>query len=85
MALPALQAVQPRLRRGAVVLIGNTTSAGRGATWRPTYLRGLQSGFVNVVLSYRGGRETSIYQPGKQNKVWREWRAGQCLFLVEIA
>lgn len=63
MALPTLKVVQPAMRRGAVVLTDNTTSAAKSYRDLLTYLRDPANGFVNVVLPYKGGLEMSIYQP----------------------
>ncbi|CAK7262834.1 hypothetical protein SEPCBS119000_000186 [Sporothrix epigloea] len=63
MALPTLQVVQPKLRRGAVILTDNTKSAAKSYRELLTYLRDPANGFVNVVLPYKGGLEMSIYQP----------------------
>ncbi|CAK7207426.1 hypothetical protein SEUCBS139899_010236 [Sporothrix eucalyptigena] len=63
MALPTLKVVQPKLRRGAVILTDNTQSAAKSYRELLTYLRDPANGFVNVVLPYKGGFEMSIYQP----------------------
>lgn len=65
MALPTLKVVQPKMRRGAVVITDNTTSASKSYRELLTYLRDPANGFVNVVLPYKGGLEMSIFQPSQ--------------------
>ncbi len=63
MALPTLKVVLPALRRGAIVLTDNTTSAAKPYRELLTFLRDPANGFVNVTMPYGGGFEMSVYQP----------------------
>lgn len=62
MALPTLKLVQPKMRRGAVVLTDNTISAGKSYRELLTYLRDPANGFISVTLPYKNGLEFSVYQ-----------------------
>ncbi|KAM4065751.1 methyltransferase [Hirsutella rhossiliensis] len=63
MALPTLQLVQPRMRRGAVIITDNTIKAAEGYKELLNHLRGPASPFINVTLPYSNGLEMSIYLP----------------------
>lgn len=65
MALPTLKLVQPKMRRGAVVITDNTEKAAKGYADLLTYLRGPESGFISSNLPFTGGLEMSVYVPRK--------------------
>ncbi|KAH8660541.1 O-methyltransferase [Xylariales sp. PMI_506] len=63
MALPTLKLVQPKMRRGAVVIADNTISSQESYAELLNYLRDPTSGFINITLPYKGGLEMSVYLP----------------------
>ncbi|KAL2182103.1 S-adenosyl-L-methionine-dependent methyltransferase [Thermothelomyces heterothallicus CBS 202.75] len=67
MALPTLKIVQPRLKKGAIVLADNTTMA---RTWYKEYLDYIHdpaNGFKTTEIPYSGGLQMSVYLPGEVN------------------
>ncbi|PHH88410.1 hypothetical protein CDD83_7554 [Cordyceps sp. RAO-2017] len=63
LALPTLKLVQPKLRRGAVVIADNTIMAAEGYKDLLDHLRGDGSPFITMTLPYSNGLEMSIYLP----------------------
>lgn len=63
MALPTLRLVQPRMRRGAVVVADNTIKYAEGYRALLNYLRDPSGSFISVTLPYNNGLEMSIYSP----------------------
>ncbi|KAL2436196.1 hypothetical protein ABEF95_004861 [Exophiala dermatitidis] len=63
LALPVLKLVQPKLRRGAVVITDNSIGAAKGYKDLLEYLRAEDSGFTNLTLPYSKGLEMSVYLP----------------------
>ncbi|KAK5467211.1 hypothetical protein LTS15_000183 [Exophiala xenobiotica] len=63
LALPVLKLVQPRMRRGAVVIVDNTISSSSRYKDLLNYLRASDSGFTNLTLPYTKGLEMSVYMP----------------------
>lgn len=63
MALPALKLIQPKMRRGAVVLADNTARNPSNYKELLDYLRAPDSGFSNMTLPYTNGLEMSVYLP----------------------
>jgi predicted O-methyltransferase YrrM len=63
MALPSLKLIQPKMRRGAVVLADNTARSPSGYKELLGYLRAPESGFTNLTLPYKNGLEMSVYLP----------------------
>lgn len=63
LALPVLKLVQPRMRRGAVVIVDNTISSASRYKDLLEYLRAPDSGFTNLTLPYTKGLEMSVYMP----------------------
>ncbi|KAJ9144097.1 O-methyltransferase [Pleurostoma richardsiae] len=63
MALPTLKLVQPRMRKGAVVITDNTVSSAKSYKEFLTHIRDPNSGFINLTLPYKGGLEMSVYLP----------------------
>lgn len=65
MALPTLKIVQPRLKKGAIVLADNTSMS------RPLYKEYLDyihdpaNGFKTTEVPYSGGLQMSVYLPGE--------------------
>lgn len=63
LALPALKLIQPRLRKGALVLVDNTQWA------RPMYkdlfehLHDPSNHFKTVTTPYKGGFQVAVYLP----------------------
>ncbi|AEO57287.1 hypothetical protein MYCTH_2062247 [Thermothelomyces thermophilus ATCC 42464] len=67
LALPTLKIVQPRLKKGAIVLADNTTMA---RTWYKEYLDYIHdpvNGFKTTEIPYSGGLQMSVYLPGEVN------------------
>ncbi|KAJ3477782.1 hypothetical protein NLG97_g8747 [Lecanicillium saksenae] len=62
MALPTLKLVQPKMRRGAIVIADNTIVS-QGYDELLTYMRSPDSGFINMTLPYSQGLEFSVYLP----------------------
>lgn len=62
LSLPALKAVQPSLRRGAVIVADNTLKATQGYQDLFDYVDAEGSGFKRVTLPYTGGLDMVIYQ-----------------------
>ncbi|KIX08886.1 uncharacterized protein Z518_03543 [Rhinocladiella mackenziei CBS 650.93] len=62
-ALPALQLIMPRLRRGAIILTDNIIQAAEGYGDLIQVLRNPAGPFRSVTLPYKGGMELSIYSP----------------------
>ncbi|KAE8333646.1 hypothetical protein BDV39DRAFT_188056 [Aspergillus sergii] len=60
MTLPTLKADQPHLRHGAVVIIDNTSSAGRYKDLLEN-LRQESSGFTNLTIPYSKGLELCVH------------------------
>ncbi|KAE8371734.1 S-adenosyl-L-methionine-dependent methyltransferase [Aspergillus bertholletiae] len=63
MTLPALKAIQPHLRHGAVVIIDNTISSAGRYKDLLAYLRQEKSGFTNLTIPYSNGLELCVYAP----------------------
>ena len=65
LALPTLQMVQPKMRKGAVVLVDNTavSMAPGGYKELLEYLRREGSGWSNVTVPYHRGLEMCVYLP----------------------
>ena len=63
MALPTLKLVQPKLRRGAIILADNTARAAQQYEEFLSYIRAPDSGFINSTLPFSGGLELSVYLP----------------------
>ena len=61
MALPALQAVEPRLRKGAVVICDNSISSAKRYADLQAYMRDPESGYTNLTVPYNNGLEMSVY------------------------
>lgn len=63
MALPTLEIIRPRLRRGSIVIADNTSMA------RPMYKEFLdyiynpENGFKTSTLPYSGGIQVAVYLP----------------------
>ncbi|OCT53022.1 O-methyltransferase [Cladophialophora carrionii] len=66
MTLPALKLVQPKLRYGAVVVIDNPIASADRYKDLLGYLRGRDSGFINLTLPYNKGLEMSVYVPSRK-------------------
>ncbi|EXJ77156.1 hypothetical protein A1O3_10314 [Capronia epimyces CBS 606.96] len=62
-ALSVLKLVQPRLRRGAVVIADNTIGAAPKYKDLLAYMRAPDSPFTNLTLPYSKGLELSVYLP----------------------
>lgn len=62
MALPTLKLVQPKMRRGAIVIADNTIVS-QGYDELLTYMRSPDSGFINMTLPFNQGLEFSVYLP----------------------
>ena len=63
MALPTLKIIQPRLRRGAVVVADNTGSFAVLYKDLFEYLRNPENGFRNLTVPFSGGLEVAVYLP----------------------
>lgn len=62
MVMPTLKVVQPKLRRGAVIIADNTI-ASEGYAEMLTYLRSPDSGFISMTTPYNNGLEFCVYLP----------------------
>jgi hypothetical protein len=62
-ALPALEAVRPRLRPGAAVVTDNPISSADGYKDLFGVIRNPSGPFTSTTLPYKNGLELSIYNP----------------------
>ncbi|KAK2590714.1 hypothetical protein QQS21_011608 [Conoideocrella luteorostrata] len=62
MVMPTIKLVQPKLRRGAVIVTDNTLTS-KGYDEYIEYVRNKDNGFVNITVPYTNGLEMSIYLP----------------------
>ncbi|OBT66483.1 hypothetical protein VE03_03617 [Pseudogymnoascus sp. 23342-1-I1] len=67
MALPTLKIIQPRLRRGAVVIADNVVMSKILYKEFLTYVRSPENGFKTMTVPYSGGLEVSVYLPDVQS------------------
>lgn len=63
MALPTLQIIKPRLRKGAVVVADNTVKAKYLYKEFLEYLYDQANGFKTTVVPYSGGLQVAVYLP----------------------
>ncbi|PVH79583.1 hypothetical protein DL98DRAFT_516016 [Cadophora sp. DSE1049] len=63
LALPTLKIVQPKLRRGAVIIVDNTVSGKDRYVDLLNYMREEGSGFRNLTVPYQGGLDICVYLP----------------------
>ncbi|KAI1070174.1 hypothetical protein NW752_008624 [Fusarium irregulare] len=63
LALPALQAVKPRLRRGAIILADNTKMAKALYKEFLDFIHDPKNGFKTTTTAYSGGLEMIVYLP----------------------
>ncbi|OBT49665.1 hypothetical protein VE04_09726 [Pseudogymnoascus sp. 24MN13] len=68
MALPTLKIIQPRLRRGAVVIADNVVMSKILYKEFLTYVRNPENGFKTMTVPYSGGLEVSVYLPDDQSE-----------------
>lgn len=61
MALPTLETLKPKFRRGTVVLTDNVISAAKGYAELLAYIRDPTNGFQTMTLPFEGGFEMSVY------------------------
>jgi predicted O-methyltransferase YrrM len=61
LALPALQAVEPNLRVGAVIICDNSISSSARYADLQTYMRNPKNGYTNLTVPYHNGLEMSVY------------------------
>ncbi|EEP78997.1 conserved hypothetical protein [Uncinocarpus reesii 1704] len=63
MALPALQAVQPKLRHGALIVADNTAKSRAGYKDFFDYVCNPSNGFKTLTTPFKGGLEVCVYLP----------------------
>lgn len=63
MALPALKAVQPKLRTGAIIIADNTIMARAGYKEFFEYVHDPKNGFKTMTTPFKGGLEVTVYLP----------------------
>ena len=63
MALPTLEIIRPRLRRGSIVIADNTVMAKALYKEFLDYIRNPENGFKTSTLPYSGGLQISVYLP----------------------
>ena len=63
MALPALKAVRPKLRTGAMIISDNTTMARAGYKEFFEYVHDPKNGFKTMTTPFKGGLEVTVYLP----------------------
>lgn len=61
MALPTLKTLQPRFRRGTVVLVDNVLSSVKGYEEFMAYIRDPANMFQTTTLPFTGGFEMIVY------------------------
>lgn len=62
MVMPTIKLVQPKLRRGAIIIADNTLTS-PGYDEFIDYTRDPAHGFVNITVPYTNGLEMCIYLP----------------------
>lgn len=63
MALPTLEIIRPRLRRGSIVIADNTSMAKALYQDFLTYIYNPENGFKTSTLPYSGGLQVAVYLP----------------------
>lgn len=63
MALPTLKIIQPRLRKGALILVDNTAWARPMYKDLFDYIHDPINHFNSVTMPYKGGFEVIVYLP----------------------
>lgn len=63
LALPTLQLLQPRLKRGAIVITDNVSMAKMLYKDFLGYIRNPENGFKTLTVPFSGGLELSVYVP----------------------
>ena len=63
LALPTLEIIRPRLKRGAIVLADNTVMAKPLYKEFLDYLHDPKNGFKTTTMPYSGGFEMAVYLP----------------------
>jgi len=63
MALPVLEMVKPRLRKGAIILADNTKLAKPMYKEFLAYIRDPKNGFKAMTMPFSGGLEMIVYLP----------------------
>jgi len=63
MALPVLEIVKPRLRKGALILADNTVMAKALYKEFLAYIHNPENGFKTTTTPYSGGLEMIVYLP----------------------
>jgi len=63
LALPTLQLLQPRLKRGAIVITDNVSMAKMLYKDFLGYIRNPENGFKTLTVPFSGGLELSVYLP----------------------
>lgn len=63
MALPALLAVKPKLRHGALIVADNTAMAKSGYRDYFEYVNNPANGFKTMTTPFKGGLEVTVYLP----------------------
>lgn len=61
LALPTLQVVQPRLKKGAMIVADNIISSAAGYTDLVDYLSDKNNGFRTTTAPYDGGLLIAVY------------------------
>ncbi|KAK4154904.1 S-adenosyl-L-methionine-dependent methyltransferase [Chaetomidium leptoderma] len=65
MALPTLQIIKPRLKKGAIILADNTSMARPLYKEYLDYIHDAANGFKTTEVPYSGGLQMSVYLPGE--------------------
>ena len=63
LALPALENVMPKFRRGSLVITDNTRRARLGYKDFFDFVHDPKNGFKTLTLPYAGGLEITVYDP----------------------
>lgn len=63
MALPTLEIIRPRLRRGSVVIADNTVMAKALYKDLLDYIYNPDNGFKTLTMPYSGGLQIAVYLP----------------------
>lgn len=61
MALPALKLVEPRFKKGSMIVADNIEAASEGYGDLLAHLNDPKNGYQNTVLPYGGGLLLSVY------------------------
>ena len=63
MVLPTVKLLEPKFRRGTVIISDNTTASVEGYSEFFAYINAPGSSYRTITLPYAGGLEMTVYNP----------------------